>query len=244
MSHLTRKQVLSATAIWQSAVKRRSQLSARLKQAIPMIVGSHSLSWVKAVTSFAWFANSMYRARGSRGLAIYLKAANLLLLRAASGRLLTNSRLAGTAVSTTKGGLPRIINPNHRRRIRGGDRSVIRFWLGLFTLYRVLPFRGALTLASITDPGVELSDDLLWDFKIFTKVFWSYLKKLGVNPLRSQLTNEDLLEPGKRVNREKSYWFFPSLEGTRRVLMSSGPNAKVTAGSSIISHGHDAMLWV
>jgi hypothetical protein len=26
--------------------------------------------------------------------------------------------------------------------------------------------------------------------------------------------------------------------------MSSGPNAKVTAGSSIISHGHDAMLWV
>lgn len=243
MTHLTTKQLLSASAIWQSAVKRRSQLQARLKQAIPVIVGSHSLSWVKAVAYFVRFALRMYQSRGNQGLALYLKAANLMLIRATSGRPLTDSRLAGGAVSSTNGGLPRVIPAAHRLRIKGGDKSVIRFWLGLFTLYRVLPFRGKLSLDSITNPGVELSDDLMWEWKVFLKTFWTYLKKLGVKPLRSELTKVDLLGPNQRIQREKSYWWFPSLEGTRRVIMTSGPNAKVTAGSSVISHGFDALLW-
>lgn len=241
--NLTQKQVLSASAIWQSAVKRRSQLQGRLKQAIPAIVGSHSLSWVKAVAYFVRFAMRMYQSRGSQGLALYLKAANLMLIRATSGRPLHDSRLAGGAVSSTNGGLPRVICAAHRLRIKGGDKSVIRFWLGLFTLYRVLPFRGKLSLDTITNPGVELSDDLIWEYKAFLKVFWTYLKKLGVRPLRSELTRLDLLSPGNRIQREKSYWWFPSLEGTRKVLMKSGPGARVTAGSSVISHGYDALLW-
>lgn len=209
-----------------------------------MIVGSHSLSWVKAVASYSWFVKRMYQSRGSQGLAIFLKAANLMLIRSVAGRKLENSRLAGGAVSSTSGGLPRVIIPAHRKRIRGGDKSVIRFWLGLFTLYRVLSFRGRLNLNTITDPGVELSDDLLYDWKIFLKVFWSNLKKFGVSPLESRLTDVDLLSPGIRMKREKTYWFFPSLEGTRRVITSSGPGSYKTAGNSVISHGYDAMLWV
>ena len=243
MSHLTTKQLLSASAIWQSAVKRRSQLQARLKQAVPVIVGSYSLSWVKAVASFSRFATRMYRMRGSQGLAIYLKAANLLLIRATAGRKLDDSRLAGAAVSKTNGGLPRVICAAHRLRIKGGDKAVIRFWMGLFTLYRVLTFRGKLSLATITDPGVELPDDLLHDFRIFLRDFWKMLKAFGVNPLRSVLSTEDLLSPGNRIKRSKSYWRFPSLEGTRKVLMSSGPNSRVTAGNSVVSHGYDALLW-
>lgn len=244
MNYLNPKQILSASAIWQTAVKRRSLLQLRLKQAIVAIVGSHSLSWVKASASFSWFVIRMIRANGNQGLALYLKAANLLLIRAAAGKLLDNPRLAGAAVSVTNGGLPRIIVPSHRLRIKGGDRAVIRFWLGLFTLYRVLPFRGRLTIDSILKPGVELSDDLIYDWKSFLKnFFWPYLKKMGVSPLKSELTQDDLLEPGQRFQRERSYWRFPSLEGTRRLLMSSGPGSRVTASSSIVSHGYDAFLW-
>jgi len=244
MNYLNSKQILSASAIWQTAVKRRSLLQLRLKQAIVAIVGSHSLSWVKASASFSWFVIRMIRANGNQGLALYLKAANLLLIRATAGKLLDNPRLAGAAVSVTNGGLPRIIVPSHRLRIKGGDRSVIRFWLGLFTLYRVLPFRGRLTVDTILTPGVELSDDLLYDWRSFLKnFFWPYLKRMGVSPLQSELSRDDLLEPGKRIQREKSYWLFRSLEGTRRLLMSAGPGSRVTAGSSIISHGYDAFLW-
>jgi len=244
MNYLNPKQILSASAIWQTAVKRRSLLQLRLKQAIVAIVGSHSLSWVKASASFSWFAIRMIRANGNQGLALYLKAANLLLIRATAGKKLTNSRLAGAAVSVTEGGLPRIIVASHRLRIKGGDRSVIRFWLGLFTLYRVLPFRGRLSVESILKPGVELSNSLIHSWKLFlTNFFWPYLGKFGVKPLESVLCHDDLLEPGKRFQRERSYWKYPALEGTRRLLMSSGPGSFVTAGSSIISHGYDAFLW-
>lgn len=245
MNYLNPKQILSASAIWQTAVKRRSLLHLHLKQAIVAIVGSHSLSWVKASASFSWFVIRMIRANGNQGLAIYLKASNLLLIRAVAGKKLEDPRLAGAAVSTTEGGLPRIICSSHRLRIKGGDKACIRFWLGLFTLYRVLPFRGRLSVESILKPGVELSDDFLASWKRFlTDRFWVMLNRsFGVQPIESELTNDDLLEPGKRFQREKSYWRFPSLEGTRRLLMSSGPGSFVTAGSSIISHGYDAFLW-
>jgi hypothetical protein len=111
-------------------------------------------------------------------------------------------------------------------------------------LYRVLPFRGKLKLDTITSPGVELSDELLYDWRAFLKVFWSYLKKLGVYPLESRLGTEDLLSPGNRIKREKSYWYYPSLEGIRKVILTSGPNTKRTAGNSVISHGADCMAWV
>jgi hypothetical protein len=47
-------------------------------------------------------------------------------------------------------GLPRVIPFEDRMRIRRGDVSTIRFWLGLFNLYRVLKAPGELKLNSIT----------------------------------------------------------------------------------------------
>jgi len=63
----------------------------------------------------------------------------------------------GAAVSRTRRGIPRIINPQHRTLIRLGDVAVTRFWLTLFGLYRVIEFDGQLKLKTITDPGVDLS---------------------------------------------------------------------------------------
>jgi hypothetical protein len=245
MTHFNTSRFKDAAAIWQSAVKSRSRLSAWLIRAIPIIVGSNSLSWVKAGAYFSRFAYGIYRSQGSRGLALYLKAANLLLIRATAGKGLANSRDAGVAVSTTSSGIPRCIVPIHRSRIRGGDGAVIRLWLGFFTLYRVLAFRGRLSLKSIISPGKELSDDLLRDWKTFLrKRFLFYIREFGISPLKTRLTKSDLIDRTP-FEREKSYWYFPDLEGTRRVILTSGPSSgEGVRGSNIIGHDLDVWNWV
>jgi hypothetical protein len=245
MKNFNTSRFKDASAIWQTAVKSRSQLSLWLSRAIPIIVGSNSLSWVKAGSHFSSVAYKLYRNQGSRGLAIYLKAANLLLIRATSGKGLSNSRDAGCAVSCTNSGLPRIIVPIHRARILAGESSVIRLWLGFFTLYRVLDFRGKLSLDSVVKPGIELSDMLISDWKWFLRIiFLPMLRKLGVHPLDAELTHTDVL--GTQVfNREKSYWFFRKLEGTRLVIQTSGPSsAQGVNSASIFGHGLDCWNWI
>jgi hypothetical protein len=244
MTHFNTSRFKDAAAIWQSAVKSRSRLSAWLSRAIPIIAGSNSLSWVKAGAYFSTFAFRIYRTQGSRGLALYLKAANLLLIRASAGKGLENSRDAGVAVSTTSTGLPRCIVPVHRSRIRNGEGAVIRLWLGFFTLYRVLAFRGRLSLTSIVKPGVDLSHQTKAGFRLFLGRFMTYLGRMGISPLRTELTNTDLLDR-TQFDREKSYWYFPDLEGTRRVLLTSGPSSgQGVGGSNIIGHGLDVWNWV
>jgi hypothetical protein len=49
--------------------------------------------------------------------------------------------------------------------VHQGDVAIIRFWLSLFGLYRVIEFKGALKLKTITDPGKDISQ--------FRKDIWS-----------------------------------------------------------------------
>jgi hypothetical protein len=245
MLHFNTERFKDATAIWQSAVKSRSRLSAWLVKAIPMIVGSNSLSWIKAGSSFSRFAHRIYVTQGSRGLALYLKSANLLLIRATAGKRLMNARDAGVAVSCNANGLPRCIIPIHRARIRNGEVAVIRLWLGFFTLYRVLAFRGKLSIASVVAPGVDIFD-FMCEWKEFCKkVFLPMLKKtFSIYPLETRLTKLDL-NGRTRFDREKSYWYFPALEGTRLPIHTSGPSSgQGVGGSSIIGHGLDVWNWV
>ena len=65
-----------------------------------------------------------------------------------------NSRVYGAAVAMS-GGVPSVIPKDHRKLIRSGDSRVIRFWLTLFGLYRILPFPGKMKLSTITDPGKD-----------------------------------------------------------------------------------------
>jgi len=71
----------------------------------------------------------------------------------------------GSAVSRTKGGLPRIIPRVHREFIRKGSSFHIKLWLTLFSLYRVLDVVGKLSLATITTPGITLSNSTVIEFQ-------------------------------------------------------------------------------
>lgn len=253
-------QVKTASSIWQNAVKSVSRLVGLLARVVPLIVGSSSKSWVKASVCFVRFAVAMQRSQGQRGLAIYLKASNLILMRSVSGKRLLNSREGGTAVSVSSGGLPRIIPANHRARIKQGELPVIRLWLGLFTLYRVLVFRGRLSVTSIIKPGVEIPWELMEEWKRFVNyTFISLLKPFGINRFATKLvyisdtTGEITEKPypdfreeyGSTKDYYRTWWvitdFIPHIR--RLVITKSGPNSY--GGSTSISNVIlDAQAWL
>lgn len=241
MLHFNSEKLRNAAAIWQSAVKRRSQFRNLLKRMVPLLVGGNTLGWIKAVSHFVSVSTKLYRHRGSKGLAIYLKAANLMLMRQVSGRRLEHSRLAGTAVAATHGGLPRIICANHRARIKTGDRGCLTLWLGFFTLYRTLAFRGKLSLSTVTDPGVDIPENLLADWRSFVGPFRKLLKGFGVSPVPVEWSRFDFPHFRDKGGEYRSH---PSLAASRLLLHTSGPESRVTASSSVISHGRDVWNWV
>lgn len=217
-------QLKTASAIWQKAVKSFSSLSERLIRATPMMIGGQSRGWVKAVFHFTRLVMRIKHNQGSKGLAIFLKANMLLIQRVLAGSKLTNPRDAGVATSVTNRGVPRWIPVLHRRRILQGDRTVISFYLGLCTLYRVIDYRGKLSLSTVTDPGKDIDPVLMSSFQGFMKTFVKLIKVFGVKPYL-----------GVRDREDSAFWGDPKgLRGAIRLvnftpvwkwMFTSGPNS-------------------
>lgn len=95
--------------------------------------------------------------RGTKGLILFLKVASVALQQAASGHLHPDIQDVGMRISRTRSGLPRIIPAQHRIFIRNrnmGYTVLIRFYLTVFSVYRVIPMVGKPKLNTITDAGV------------------------------------------------------------------------------------------
>jgi len=145
------------TLTWSFCVKAEVKLAGLLLRAVPLVFGQLSASLVKVVWGYAKNVRRILRGSGTRGLAIYLKTCYLVTQQVAGGQVVESPWALGGNVARTRKGLPRIINPQHRTSILKGDLSILRLWLTLFGLYRVVEFKGALKLRTITNPGVDLS---------------------------------------------------------------------------------------
>jgi len=128
-----------------------------LLRVVPLVFGQLSASKVKIVWGFAKNVRRILKGSGPQGLAKYLKTCHVLLQQVAGGQKLGHPWEIGCNVSRTRRGLPRIMNPQHRRMAHQGDVAVLRFWMSLFGLYRVIEFKGALKLKTITEPGRDIS---------------------------------------------------------------------------------------
>jgi len=92
-----------------------------------------------------------------------------------TGQLAIQKKIAGTPVSSCRdlnpdlnlprliNGFPYIIPVSDRRLIMRGSSSVIRYWLTLFSLYRIISIPGQLKLNTITD-AFSGQDDLLGSY--------------------------------------------------------------------------------
>jgi len=231
----------TASAIWQKAVKSFSLLSDRLVRAVPMIVGGQSRSWVKAVFHFSRFVMRIRHSQGSKGLAICLKASSLMIMRHVAGSKLVNSRDAGVAVSSTRQGIPRWIPVIHRKRISDGDRRVIRLYLGFCTFYRVLDFKGKLSLSTITEPGKDITA-ISGGFQHFMETFMLNIGRFGIKPIPQARDREDSEFWGQR-NGLRGAIRFITLTPVWKWMFTSGPSSKYTK-TLAVANGWTDMLAI
>lgn len=97
----------------------------------------------------------LYKRGGYQYVVIYLKACSVLLQQAVGGEVISSTQSLGAAVARTKHGIPRVIPALMRKRILQRETAVIKVFLTLFNLYRVIEYPGKLKLKTITSPPKE-----------------------------------------------------------------------------------------
>lgn len=203
---------LEAHSIWSSAVKSAKRLAGRLVIVAPLLAGSRSLGWVKATFVFVRTVFVMKQGQGWKGTAIRLKCEKLLFEKWLADDRKAVPQDLGPAIARTRSGIPRSIPAHHRKRIKSGDKGAIRLWLGLFTLYRVLPYQGKYSIKTIVTPGVIIPGPVMKEWKGFVYLFTNELQMLwGVTPLAVGKT-------------PKGSTFFPQLKAVMVPLLKAGPN--------------------
>jgi len=177
-----------------------------------------NLSWVKVVITFLAFCNRLRRSSGMRMLIIYLKAAFVVTQQAAGAMRLQDMSPLGVRFARTGTGLPRIIPSLHRRFIRAGDPRYIRFWLTLFSMYRILDMGVKAKINTITDPSIMDSGHTLPLVSRFIPVFISKLICLiGFNGTILTRSLKPSLGP---------LWLMKSLKAVPFLIPKTGPAAR------------------
>jgi len=113
------------------------------------------LAWrIKLTKLYLDFVLKYSAAHGSKSAVKWMKASLVALQKELGEDRLVNLQTLNSDLpySRLQGGLPRIIPALERAKIRRGDVKTIRFWTGLFNLYRVLKVPGELKLSTITTP--------------------------------------------------------------------------------------------
>jgi len=191
---------------------------------------------------------------------------NVVLLRYVAGEKLSNPRLAGAAVSCNHSGLPRLIVGNHRLRIKQGEVGAIRFWLGLFTLYRVLDFKGKVSFNSVISEGRYLSVSFMQEWIRFISGFVQSILKMGGKKFRTDLVPQQFMDgwqtgikqyerTEKRISDFASLRTYPLYASKKYVeqlwgyvvrlipLMKSGANSK-KGSVSVANIVDDVVSWL
>lgn len=132
-----------------------------IKLTLRLVRGVHprsSKSVVKQVVRFAFKCHNLARHSGLKGLVIYLKACQVLLQQVVGGYKVLDLTELKVRPSRNRAGVPLIIPAGVRCLIsRDRDIRLIRLWMTLFGLYRILDYRGVLKLSTITDSGPDIS---------------------------------------------------------------------------------------
>jgi len=133
-------------------------------QKVRLIAGSSlSKKFISSLTVTLVTLCKIAQSQGVRGLVLYLKVAAVILQQASAGHKVPDLTEVGPRIKRNQSGLPRIIPGYHRLIIinrRPGWQYLIRFYLTLFSIYRVIPLKGKVKLNTITDPGKSFDKNL------------------------------------------------------------------------------------
>lgn len=138
-------------------VKLGRPLAAMLVRVLPSTGLRVYRGRVKVIITFLARCSTLQRNTSLTYLVITLKALYVVTQQSIGGQRLSDLTSLNARFARNGKGLPRKWIPLlDRQKIRAGDMPTMRFWLTLFSIYRILDIPGKLKLSSITDPGVVL----------------------------------------------------------------------------------------
>lgn len=138
-------------------VKSGSGLISWFLRITVLILDSLTPSWVKMTKYFVNITYILYKKQGLPGVVKYLKCASVLLQQSVGNYIIKDVTPLGPRISRTKGGIPRCIPSQSRLEIKKGNKAHIKFWMSLFSLYRVIEYPGQMKLSTITNLGCDIS---------------------------------------------------------------------------------------
>lgn len=124
---------------------------------------------------FSVYIYRMYKVNGAKQCVAYLKAAQLAVQKSIGKDKISNMNELDPSLMRSKltgYGLPVIIPTRDRKLIAGGHGTIIRFWLTLFSVYRVIDIPGILKIETIVTPSIadhRRFSELVKSFKTFLK---------------------------------------------------------------------------
>jgi hypothetical protein len=109
------------------------------------------------ISSFVFHCSKVLRHEGRKGLVMNLKVSQVLIQQSVAKYVINDMNPLKRRVRRSRSGFPKwIIHPG-RLLLRSGDLEIIRLYMTLTGLYRVINFPGKVDLSSITDTGPGLS---------------------------------------------------------------------------------------
>nr|UJQ92521.1 MAG: putative RNA-dependent RNA polymerase [Mitoviridae sp.] len=131
-------------------VKAKGLMLRLFSRMLPALGLKTTLARVRSILVFITNCNRVYRTQSMKGLVLWLKANTVVLQQSLGGFRLKDLTPLKMRVKRNRAGLPRLILSEDRAKIRAGNHKVVKFYLTLFNLYRVLEFPGQLKLSTIT----------------------------------------------------------------------------------------------
>lgn len=141
---------LSNSKEFVAVVRRYGKLFTRF-----IFANSKVSNRLQLLTKFTQMLLRMQKTNGSTYVVKYLKACNVSLQRFIGGKPLKSLREIEPELplpGLTKAGLPKFIPTRDRRELDKLSVSVVRWYLTIFSLYRIISCPPKLKLSTITDP--------------------------------------------------------------------------------------------
>jgi hypothetical protein len=172
--------MLGTASSWQRVLRTQRGALGYLNRVPIALFGKSGRTWMLGNIAFYRIVRRVYRAQGSKGLALFLKVSHVCIVKYAAGQPIKNGFGSLGHHVRLAGGLPGWLPLAYRKAIRRCDHRTVKYVLTLTALYRVLDFKGKPKLSTIWSPGTEF--DTI-KYQHFVGTFFSWLvARVGTLP--------------------------------------------------------------